>query len=63
MVQYGSNIVRTCKDKMGARKGTKQEERTWHQGITLGKYRSPNRDWELSTGEHNGWEMEARELT
>jgi len=27
------------------------------------EYRSPNRDRELSAGELNGWEIEARELT
>ena len=27
------------------------------------EYCSPNWDWELSAGELNGWEMEARRLT
>ena len=52
------------RDGTGVRKGTKMEERTCTKVLHLGrKYRSPNQDWELSAGELNGREIEARELT
>jgi len=48
----------------GVWKGTKTEERTCTKVLHLVcENRSPNRDRELSLGELNGREMEARRLT
>ena len=52
------------RDGTGVQKGTKTEERTCTKVLHLVREnRSPNRDRELSAGELNGREMEARRLT